>query len=178
VPGGVPPVNGGGVLLPPPQLIPAATNVRNRSPIRPLQRRRRDGTPIRKKPASKAPELAVIQPIPAGRRAFAEVPASACGAIVVTLRVAVALESLVTDTDEGLSVQVMNAVLEQAVVRERFTVPLLKPFIACTVIVEEPDCPGAERLTAVPPTAKSEAPEKVGHFVTKMLATIEPRPAT
>ena len=90
-----------------------------------------------------------------------------------TLRVAVAPE-LFTDTEEALSEQVISAVAEQGV-KERFTVPP-KPFIAVTVTVEAPDCPGAERLTAVPPTAKSGVLEKLGQALTKMLASIEPRP--
>ena len=90
-----------------------------------------------------------------------------------TFRVAVAL-ALFTDTEDALSEQVISAVVEQGV-KERFTVPL-KPFIAVTVTVEAPDCPGAERLTALPPTAKSGVLEKLGQFLTSTFASIEPRP--
>ena len=99
--------------------------------------------------------------------------ASALGAMVETLRVAVAPE-LFTDTEEALSEHVISAVAEQGV-KERFTVPP-KAFIAVTVTVEAPDCPGAERLTALPPTAKSGVLEKLGQALTKLLASIEPRP--
>ena len=100
-------------------------------------------------------------------------PPSACGAVVTTFRVAVALEPL-TDTEFTLRVQVMNAVVEHCV-EERFTVPL-KPFIAVTVIVEAPDCPGEERLTGVEPTAKSAVDEKFGQFLTRRFASTDPRP--
>ena len=99
--------------------------------------------------------------------------ASALGALVETLRVAVSLE-LFTGTEKALSEQVISAVVEQGA-KERLTVPL-KPFIAVTVMVEEPDCPGAERLTAVPPTAKSGVVEKLGHALTKIVASTEPSP--
>lgn len=92
-----------------------------------------------------------------------------------TLRLAVALEPL-TITEDVLSEQVISAVVEQGA-NERLTVPL-KPFIAVTVTVEAPDCPGEARLTAVPPTAKSWEAEKPVQFLTKLLASTEPSPVT
>jgi hypothetical protein len=153
--------------------MPAATKVRNSIPNKPLQRRRRDGTPITKKPVTRATPLAANQPTPG--RSCGEVLASALGAFVETLRLAVVLGP-VTDTEDALREQVISAVVEQGV-KERLTVPL-KPFIAARVIVEAPDCPGEARLSAVPPTAKSCAVEKPVQFLTKVLASTEPRPVT
>ena len=92
---------------------------------------------------------------------------------MTTLRVAVAVEPL-TVTEVALRVQVINAVDGQGV-EERFTVPL-KPFVASTVMVEDPDCPGEERLSAVAPTEKSGVVEKFGQALTMTFASTEPRP--
>jgi hypothetical protein len=62
------------------------------------------------------------------------------------VRVAVALVVVLsTLTDVGLSVQVIFAVEDEGL-QDRSTVPL-KPLAAVTVMVDVPDCPGAEMLT-------------------------------
>jgi hypothetical protein len=52
-----------------------------------------------------------------------------------------------TLTDVGLSAQVIFA-LEDEGLQDRATVPL-KPLITVTVMVDVPDCPGAEMVTLV-----------------------------
>jgi hypothetical protein len=69
-------------------------------------------------------------------------------ATVAMVRVAVALVVVPsTLTDVGLRVQVILAVEEEGL-QDRSTVPL-KPLTAVTVMVDVPDCPGAEMLTLV-----------------------------
>jgi len=68
---------------------------------------------------------------------LARLPARTLGAVVVILRVAVALVVLESsETDDGLSVQPIFAV-EDETVQDRLTVPL-NPLVALVVIVEVP----------------------------------------
>ena len=59
----------------------------------------------------------------------------------------------------------------------RSTMPV-NPFVADTVTVDVPDCPGAETMIGVPPTEKSGVETKVGHDVTSTSASMEPNPVT
>jgi hypothetical protein len=59
----------------------------------------------------------------------------------------------------------------------RLTEPA-NPFLALTVMVDVPDCPGPEIVTGLPPIEKSGVASKVGHEVTRRLASIEPKPVT
>jgi len=59
----------------------------------------------------------------------------------------------------------------------RLTVPP-NPFVAVTVMVEEPLCPGARTLIGVPPTEKSGVATKPGNAVIKAWASMVPSPVT
>jgi hypothetical protein len=79
-------------------------------------------------------------------------------------------------TDAGANAQVTPAG-RVAGTQVRFTVPA-NPFLALTVTVEVPDCPGPEIVTGLPPIEKSGVASKVGHEVTRRLASMEPKPVT
>jgi hypothetical protein len=64
-----------------------------------------------------------------------------------------------------------------AVTQVRATVRV-NPFVGETVMVDVPDCPGPTTLIGEPPTEKSGAETKVGHEVTRTLASTEPNPVT
>ena len=138
-------------------------------------RRRRPGTLTTKKPASKVAPPVANHPEPG--RSAGEILAEACGPLVETLRVAVALEPFTepfTETEDGLRVHVISAVAGQGA-KERLTIPL-KPSIAVIVMVAVPDCPGADKLSGVLPTAKSGVVNTPVQFVTRFKASIEPSP--
>ena len=59
----------------------------------------------------------------------------------------------------------------------RATLPV-NPFVGDTVMVDVPDCPGPTTVIGVPPTEKSGVETKVGHEVTRTLASTEPNPVT
>ena len=92
-------------------------------------------------------------------------------AVVVIVRVDVPDES-----EAGTNAQVAP-VGRLEVTHVRATVPV-NPFVGDTVMVEVPDCPGPKTLIGVPPTEKSGVETKVGHDVTRTLASTEPNPVT
>ncbi len=119
------------------------------------------------------PPLARNQPMPAERFAAVEVPRMACGAVVLMVKVVVALEPL-TGMDAGM-VQVIRAVLAEGGVQLRSTVPV-KLFSGSMVMVEVPGPPGVVMVTEVPPTVYVGVVENPGQLVTKFRASMEPSP--
>ncbi len=137
-------------MLPPPHPIPAARKAKSSSPAIAIQWRRRDGTPSTRIPANIAPPLAASQPSRPGGRTEADMLEMACGPMVETVRVALAVVVvLLSGTEVGFIEQVISGVEDDGMsAQERFTVPA-KPFFAVTEMVEVPEPPGAEMVMVV-----------------------------
>ena len=144
------------LLLPPPHPMPAAKNTSSIRPNPAIWRRRRpEGTPRKKMPASSVPPLAGNQPKPCGRELKLDCPDTTWGATVEMVKVAVALVVVlssvtgVVDPNE----QVMVVVVAGGV-QVRSTEPL-NPFVPFTVMVDVPglswrgdgDCGGSDGKT-------------------------------
>jgi hypothetical protein len=110
--------------------------VKRRIP-RPTFHRRRAGTPISIAPAIKA-RLPPSQPEGVLRDTVAG-PETACGAVVDTVKVAVALPLLIAAV-AGTEQLISTVVFETA--QLKLTVPV-NPFNAVMVMLVEPLCPGA-----------------------------------
>src|SRR5262245_51384431 len=111
--------------------------VRRRIP-RPTFHRRRAGTPISIAPATKA---RIPPSTPEGVRRDAVVGSeTACGAVVDTDKVAVALPLPLIAAVAGTEQVISTVVFETA--QLKFTVPV-NPFNAVMVMLVEPLCPGA-----------------------------------
>jgi hypothetical protein len=104
--------------------------------------------------------------------------------VIVTLEVATGVAAVVVIvsvdvpdvTELGVNAQ-LAPVGRLDATHVRSTAPL-NPFVGDTVMVEVPDCPGAETLIGVPPTEKSGVATKPGHEVTNKWASMEPSPVT
>lgn len=166
---GVPPVSvcGAAELLRPPQATPTPRQTRIASAQMPVQRRSR-GAPAVTIPANSMPVAAASQPNPAIEEAF-----NACGGVVVTVRVAVALDAF-TVTELVLSEHVIR-LDDGGGVQLRSTVPA-KPLVGSTVMVEVPGLPGEAIVTTVPPTEKLGVATKPGQAVTRLCASMDPSP--
>lgn len=128
-------------------------------------------------PANSAP-LAATQPAPRGDRSEDDVPDTACGAVVEMVNVAVPLVVVLSRTTELVepNEHVINAE-DAGGVQVRSTVPL-NPFVAVTVTIDVPGCPGEATVTGLPPTENPGVTTKPGHDVTSTLVSTEPSPVT